>query len=412
MRHRTLIANHSHYSALGAPKARFVGFPNLFVPPAMEVFLHRFLSSNRDELVARCKAKVAQRPLRAATDRQLAHGVPMFLDQLIRTLAAEEEDELALSIAISGPSGGDSLELSEIGMSATAHGRDLLELGYTVDQVVHDYGDLCQAITDLAFEQDAPFAVVEFRTLNRCLDNAIADAVTEFSVQRDAQISAHHCAAEKQRLGFLVHELRNSLGTATLAMRALELGNLAIGGATGAVLKRSLSTLGLLISRATSEVRGEGSDQRQTFSVASFIAEVGLAARLDVNLKSSVFEVASVDPVLTVVANRELLHAALGNLLQNAFKFTHENSAVTLTAYAVGEQVLIDVEDHCGGLPTGAAAGMFVPFKPNEDSRGGLGLGLSIARQSIEADHGMLTVRDVPGSGCIFTISLPRHSLR
>ncbi len=412
MRHRTLIANHSHYSGLGAPKARFVGFPNLFVPSAMEVFLHRFLSSNRDELVARCKAKVAQRPLRAATDRQLAHGVPMFLDQLIRTLAAEEEDELALSIAISGPSGGDSLELSEIGMSATAHGRDLLELGYTVDQVVHDYGDLCQAITDLAFEQDAPFAVVEFRTLNRCLDNSIADAVTEFSVQRDAQISAHHCAAEKQRLGFLVHELRNSLGTATLAMRALELGNLAIGGATGAVLKRSLSTLGLLISRATSEVRGEGSDQRQTFSVASFIAEVGLAARLDVNLKSSVFEVASVDPVLTVVANRELLHAALGNLLQNAFKFTHENSAVTLTAYAVGEQVLIDVEDHCGGLPPGAAAGMFVPFKPNEDSRGGLGLGLSIARQSIEADHGMLTVRDVPGSGCIFTISLPRHSLR
>ena len=374
--------------------------------------MHRFLSSNRDELIARCKAKVAQRPLRAATDRQLAHGVPMFLDQLIRTLAAEKEDELALSIAISGPSGGDSLELSEIGMSATAHGRDLLELGYTVDQVVHDYGDLCQAITDLAFEQDAPFAVVEFRTLNRCLDNAIADAVTEFSVQRDAQISAHHCAAEKQRLGFLVHELRNSLGTATLAMRALELGNLAIGGATGAVLKRSLSTLGLLISRATSEVRGEGSDQRQTFSVASFIAEVGLAARLDVNLKSSVFEVASVDPVLTVVANRELLHAALGNLLQNAFKFTHENSAVTLTAYAVGEQVLIDVEDHCGGLPPGAAAGMFVPFKPNEDSRGGLGLGLSIARQSIEADHGMLTVRDVPGSGCIFTISLPRHSLR
>ena len=50
-------------------------------------------------------------------------------------------------------------------------------LGYTADQVVHDYGDLCQAITDLAFERDAPFAVDEFRTLNRCLDNAIADAV-------------------------------------------------------------------------------------------------------------------------------------------------------------------------------------------------------------------------------------------
>nr|WP_261802249.1 HAMP domain-containing sensor histidine kinase [Variovorax sp. PAMC28562] len=374
--------------------------------------MHRFLSSNRDELIARCKDKVAQRPLRAASERQLAHGVPMFLDQLTRTLAAEEDDEPALSIAISGPSGGDSLAMSEIGVTATAHGKELLGLGYTVDQVVHDYGDLCQAITDLAFEQDAPFAVVEFRTLNRCLDNAIADAVTEFSFQRDAQISTHQTAAEKQRLGFLVHELRNSLGTATLAVRALELGNLAIGGATGAVLKRSLSTLGLLISRATAEVRGEGSDQRQTFSVASFIADVGLAARLDANLKFSIFEVTPVDPLLAVLANRELLHAALANLLQNAFKFTHRDSAVTLTAYAFGEHVLIDVEDHCGGLPPGGAARMFVPFKPNEDSRAGLGLGLSIARQSIEADHGTLTVRDVPGSGCIFTISLPRYSLQ
>lgn len=373
--------------------------------------MHRFLSNNRDELIARCKLKVGQRPLRAATEKQLAHGVPMFLDQLTRTLAAEDDDEAALSIAISGPSGGDSLALSEIGVSATAHGKELLNLGYTVDQVVHDYGDLCQAITDLAFERDAPFAVAEFRTLNRCLDNAIADAVTEFSFQRDAQMSVQQIAGEKQRLGFLVHELRNSLGTATLAVRALELGNMPITGATGAILKRSHSTLGLLISRATAEVRGEGSDQRQTFSVAAFIADVEIAARLDVSLKNAILEVRTVDPLLAILANRDLLHAALANLLQNAFRFTREHSVVILNAYAFGEHVLIEVEDHCGGLPPGGAAKMFVPFSPNGDSRAGLGLGLSIARQSIEADQGTLTVRDVPGSGCVFTISLPRHSL-
>lgn len=373
--------------------------------------MHRFLSNNYDELVERCKLKVAQRPLRAATEKQLAHGVPMFLDQLTRTLAAENDDEAAVSIAISGASGGDSLALSEIGVSATAHGKELLNLGYTVDQVVHDYGDLCQAITDLAFERDAPFAVAEFRTLNRCLDNAIADAVTEFSYQRDAQLSVQQIAGEKQRLGFLVHELRNSLGTATLAVRALELGNMPIGGATGAILKRSHSTLGLLISRATAEVRGEGADQRQTFSVAAFIADVEIAARLDVSLKNAILEVRAVDPLLAICANRDLLHAALANLLQNAFRFTREHSDVILNAYAFGEHVLIEVEDHCGGLPPGGVAKMFVPFSPNDDSRAGLGLGLSIARQSIEADQGTLTVRDVPGSGCVFTISLPRHLL-
>lgn len=373
--------------------------------------MHRFLANNRDELIARCKLKVAQRPQRAATEAQLAHGVPMFLDQLTRTLAAEDDDRPELSIRISGPSGGDSLALSEIGVSATAHGKELLHLGYTVDQVVHDYGDLCQAITDLAFERDAPFAVGEFRTLNRCLDNAIADAVTEFSSQRDAQIFSRQAADEKQRLGFLVHELRNSLGTATLAVRALELGNMAIGGATGAILKRSLSTLGLLIGRAIAEVSSTGADHGQTFSVASFISDAGLAARLDANLSGSTLDIGAVDPLLAVRANRELLHAALANLLQNAFKFTQPNSVVRLNAYALGEQVLIDVEDHCGGLPPGGVARMFVPFKENDDSRAGLGLGLSIARQSIQAERGTLTVRDVPETGCVFTIALPRHTL-
>ena len=123
------------------------------------------------------------------------------------------------------------------------------------------------------------------------------------------------------------------------------------------------------------------------------------------------FNMGVVDPVLAISVNRELLHAALANLLQNAFKFTHAYSAVALNAYAFGEQVLINVQDHCGGLPAEAVARMFVPFKQNNDLRAGLGLGLSIARQSIEADLGTLTVRNVPGTGYVFTIALPRHSL-
>jgi signal transduction histidine kinase len=373
--------------------------------------VHQFLSNNRDELIARCKGKVAQRPLRAATDPQLMHGIPMFLDQLTRTLAAEDEEEQDLSTRISGPSGGDSLALSEIGVSATRHGKELLDLGYTVDQVVHDYGDLCQAITDLAFERDAPFAVGEFRTLNRCLDNAIADAVTEFSLQRETRLAGIHVAEEKQRLGFLVHELRNSLGTATLAVRALELGGMAIGGATGAILKRSLETLGVQIGRALSEVSPADPRDRRTFALASFIADAGMSARLYANLARCTFIVQSVDPSLAISANRELLQAALANLLQNAFKFTQADTVVHLRAYAADERILIKVADHCGGLPPGGEAKMFVPFLSNGSRRAGLGLGLSIARQSVEADMGTLTVRDVPGTGCIFTISMPRHSL-
>jgi hypothetical protein len=84
---------------------------------------------------------------------------------------------------------------------------------------------------------------------------------------------------------------------------------------------------------------------------------------------------------------------------------------VTLEAYAAGERILIDVKDHCGGLPPGNAEKMFALFSQRSGDRTGMGLGLSIARKSVEADGGLLNVRDRPGAGCIFTIDLPRHSL-
>ena len=219
-----------------------------------------FLANNRDELISRCKAKVAKRPQRAATADQLSNGVPMFLAQLQRTLEAEEHHGEQESLRISGASGGETLAVSEMGVSATAHGKELLRLGFSVAQVHHDYGDLCQAITDLAYERDAPFAVDEFRTLNRCLDNAIASAVSAFSSQRDASIALQQDEEVSQRVGLLVHELQNSLATASYAVAALELGNLPMSGSTGTILKRSLATLNQLVGESVAEIQPSPQD--------------------------------------------------------------------------------------------------------------------------------------------------------
>jgi signal transduction histidine kinase len=375
--------------------------------------MHKFLTNNRDELISRCKQKVAQRPKRRATEAQLANGVPLFLDQLIKTLEAEDVDDSAASLRISGASGGDGVVLSELGVSASAHGKQLLVLGYTVDQVVHDYGDLCQAITDLAFERDAPFATDEFRTLNRCLDNAIADAVTEFSYQHDLTLDRMKAATVNARLGFLVHELRNGLSTASYAVSALELGSLAMSGATGAVLKRSLASLNDLVNKSMEEVRvgADASDEQQIFSIASFISDAEHAAALAASAQGCKFTAGTVDPLLGMKGNRDLLLGAMANLLHNAFKFTHPHSDVTLKTYAVGDRVHMDVEDNCGGLPHGNLERLFTPFTQRSDDKTGLGLGLSIARQNVQADDGFLTVRDLPGKGCVFTISMPRFSV-
>jgi signal transduction histidine kinase len=374
--------------------------------------MHVFLSNNRDDLINRCRLKVAGRPLRLASDGQLHNGVPMFLDQLIRTLRVEQTNEPFDSRRISGSAGG-AVAFSDIGMSAALHGHQLLKLGYTVDQVVHDYGDLCQSITDLAVDRDAPFEINEFRTLNRCLDNAIADAVTEFSYQRDAVAADNSEREIAQRAGSLAHELRNALQSATLAFAALKAGDLNLTGATGAVLGRSLSKLATLINKSIEDVRlAAGPDTSMSqFSLADFIDEIKAAAYLLAETRGSVFTVSHVDENLAVSGNRDLLFAALANLLQNAFKFTHEKTEVTLNAYSAADRIFIDVSDHCGGLPPGSVETMFQPFRQNSGNRTGLGLGLSIARRSVEASNGQLSVRDVPTVGCVVTISLPRYAL-
>src|SRR5690606_31664082 len=187
--------------------------------------MRAFLTENRAELIARCRAKVDSRMPWRQPRQELANGITIFLDQLIKTLLAEESRNERHSRRVSGRSGGGRPALSELGESASAHGRELLEHGYTVEELVHDYGDLCQAITDLAFEKHAVIEVAEFRTLNRCLDNAIASAVTEYAYRRDSAIARRQAEALNERLGSFAHDLRNHLGTAVLALSVIRAGN-------------------------------------------------------------------------------------------------------------------------------------------------------------------------------------------
>ena len=298
-----------------------------------------------------------------------------------------------------------------MGEAAVQHGSELLRQGLTVEQVVHDYGDLCQSITDLAFETKAKIETDEFRTLNRCLDNAIAIAVTEYNRQKGVQIADEHAAAYNEQRGFFAHELRNLLNSATLALTAIQVGNVGHAGATGAVLTRSLVGMRHLIDSSLTDVRltAEMPIEADLFSLAQFIEEVRLAASLEAKVKGCTLHVSAVDSRFAVIGDRDLLLSAVGNLLQNAFKFTLPRTEICLNAYAQADRILIDVSDHCGGLPPGGAERMFQPFSQAGEDRTGLGLGLSISRRSVEANKGVLSVRDIPGTGCVFTIDLPCH---
>ena len=376
--------------------------------------IYEFLITHRAELERRCREKVSNRPDRSPKTQQLEQGIPMFLDQLIRTLQAENRGGGGSeSSALSGPSSGDPSGHSEVGASAAIHGADLLTMGYSINEVVHDYGDLCQAVSDLSIDLNQIFTVHEFRTLNRCLDNGIAGAVAAFSEDRDLVIADAQALEINERLGFLAHELRNHLNTAMLALAAIKSGNVGLVSPTGSALDRSLVGLRALIDRSLAEVRvGPGMTlHRSVFSLANFIGEVKYAASLEAELLKCGFHVEPISPMLTVDADKDLLFSALGNLLQNAFKFSGKGGVVILSADAGTDRIRIMVKDNGPGLSEQAVQDMFLPFTQSGSNRSGLGLGLSIARRSVEANGGLLTVESTLGQGCLFIIDLPSKSI-
>ena len=357
--------------------------------------LHEFITLYRDEIIKRCRAKVAARSIPPPSEDEINHGVPMFLDQLVDALRAGEETRASSA---------------DIDKSAGEHGHDLLLKGFTVSQVVHDYGDVCQTITELAVETNAPISAEDFRTLNRCLDEAIASAVTMYT--RESQQARFDESEErsKERVGFLVHELRNLVNTAMVAFEVLKTGNVGVTGSTGAVLSRSLTALRDLIARSIDDVRLTRSmTNRTSVLLHEFIQEVEAAARMTADDRGINFAVMPVEEAATIEADRQVLAAVLANLLQNAFKFTRPGSTVTLRVATNAERVLIQVQDECGGLPgEGDGKEFFHPFEQRGADRSGLGIGLSFSRWGAEANGGRLYASNMPGQGCMFTVDLPR----
>jgi signal transduction histidine kinase len=144
-------------------------------------------------------------------------------------------------------------------------------------------------------------------------------------------------------------------------------------------------------------------------SLGDFVAEAAVSGALDARARECKFTVGEIERGLEIYVDRDMLSSAVGNLLQNAFKFTKPHSEVSLHAYAKVDRILLDIKDHCGGLPAGAMEKMFRPFNRVGEDQSGLGLGLDICRRSVEANQGVLSVRNLPGSGCVFTIDLPGH---
>jgi hypothetical protein len=180
--------------------------------------LGRFIDTHREELLRRCHDKGATMLPATGPLSALEHGLPRFLDDLVSELSGTSKTR-------------------EMNEQATRRGGDLFLDGVTsIGQVVHDYGSVCQSVTDLAVELNTTVSSEGFRTLNRCLDDAIAAAVSEYS--RRQQQNQMEVQAFDQSL-----TSRNLIETAINGFEVLQSGSVGVGGTTGALVYRSLLAL-------------------------------------------------------------------------------------------------------------------------------------------------------------------------
>jgi hypothetical protein len=211
------------------------------------MILHEFLTTNRQLLISRCRENVAKRFEPSEMPATIDHGVPLFLQQLVETLREEQ------GTTNRGHDSQATPASTAIGRAAALHGAELLRRGFSVDQVVHDYGDVCQCVTALAVEQELSISTDEFRTLNRCLDNAIADAVASFGSARQISID-RQADTLHQRLVAFSAEHRRLVDIAIQSLTAVKTGNIGISGATGTLLAHALEELRSLTDRTLPEI--------------------------------------------------------------------------------------------------------------------------------------------------------------
>jgi signal transduction histidine kinase len=347
--------------------------------------LHEFLQDNREKIVARARMLVAARLAPRPSVAELTEGLPVFLTQLTEALSRTGREPT-------------------IEVSAGAHGAELLKAGFTYAQVVHDYGSVCQAITGLADELKASISPDEFRTLNRCLDDAIAGALTEFTRIREESIDH----VESEHVVVLGRELHGPLAAASLAYQVLKTGSIGIAGSTGTELGRNLRRVSALIDRTMAQVRlSAGVQLPERISIFAFIEELEVGAALEANARGLALSVRSVGRGIEVDVDRQLLGAAVSNLVQNALQFTRPGGQVTITTSSTADGVRIEVQDECGGLPPGREQELARAFARSDRAGADIGPGLSVVHQSVKAIGAELRVRDIPGQGCVLGLELP-----
>jgi signal transduction histidine kinase len=377
----TLLWNHPSIATrrmrLGSPLDRTLHLSNL-------------LAARRSEILERWRQRIS----REHADKDLSHGelwdhLPLFFDEVLAALESTEgmDEEAAPQVTAS-----------------TAHGTQRLRVGFDLLEVIREYEILTDCILDEIEAVGGSVSRRQFQRVQRLLNAGRTDAVSAYIDRRDMEIARDHA----QHVAFITHELRTPLMNASLATAALRKKARPDDEWIVTLLTRNLGNLRELIDEVliADRLTRKVELKREPLDLRAIIDQVVADSRIMAEQHQIGVSVAAPD-ALPYRGDLRLLRSAIGNIIGNAIKFTHEGQGVAVRAEQRPDCLVLEVEDHCGGLPDGNSEELFEPFVQRGEDRTGFGLGLAIVKQAVDAHDGRVLLRNVPGTGCVFILQLP-----
>jgi len=251
----------------------------------------------------------------------------------------------------------------------------------------------------------------ELEVLNRDLEHRVA-----------LRTAALQEADERKNefLAMLGHELRNPLGAIRTAAQIIGMRQITADQREGsaAVIRRQVEHLVRLVddlldvSRIT---RGTIAIRREPTLVSDIVAQAVETTRPSFDGRAQILAVESGTEQLIVNGDGSRLAQVLGNVINNAAKFTPEGGRIYVNVSRDGEEVAIRVTDTGLGVPPEKLETIFDLFtqvgRPGDRSSGGLGIGLALVKRIVEMHDGHVTaLSEGDGKGTQIIINLPLYS--
>lgn len=273
-----------------------------------------------------------------------------------------------------------------------------------IEEVVREYGFVLDELRNWLAEQPGEFSFDEISFLFLAIFELAAESARRY---------AKYAAAEETRrrseyVAGIAHQLRTPVSTLRLGVQRIDRSHGAVAPAELERLRRTINRLGRLVE-GVARVERFGPGEMPVTPIEVRPAEVVDALITDYEheaIRKGLRLEVVVNRSVRMVTDPDLLVDALGNIVQNAIKYTR-HGFVRIAVEDNDEDVVFTVEDSGPGITPDRQRDLFRPVRP--EMTGGMGIGLTIAYRAAKAQGGSIELLSKPGEGSTFILRVPKN---